>query len=317
MAHLAHAEPRHVSAHAQPESQPDPTMTEAISPEFPYESRYVEVQGSRMHYVEAGEGAPIVLLHGNPTSGYLWRNVIPHLSGHGRCIAPDLIGFGKSDKPGLDYRIFDHQDYLDGFIEALGLRDIRFVLHDWGGFLGFHFAAREPQRVRAIAFMEAVVKPMEWADRGEQFQSIFRMLRSEKGWPACRDDNFFVERVLPGSVMRRLGEQEMAAYRAPFADKEARYPTWVFPNDVPLGGEPADVVEAVQRFGELLPGTGIPMLLLAFEPGAIVQGTEVEWCRRQFPALTVKEMGAGIHFVQEDQPRAIGEAIAGWLDSLG
>ena len=292
-------------------------MAEDISADFPFESKFVEVKGSRMHYVEQGSGEPILFLHGNPTSSYLWRNVIPHVSGVGRCIAPDLIGMGRSDKPDIGYRIFDHVAYLDGFIAALGLDKMRFVIHDWGGFLGFHFAARHPQRVSAIAFMEAVVRPIRWEDRSEQFQGLFRMFRSDKGWPKIRDENFFVEKVLPGSIMRKLTDVEMETYRAPFTEKESRKPTYVFPNDIPLSGEPADVVAAVQNYDDVLAKAGIPLLLLAFTPGAIISPQEVEWCKGQFPSLTVREMGSGIHFVQEDQPHAIGEAIAEWFGGLG
>ncbi|MCZ6553626.1 MAG: haloalkane dehalogenase [SAR324 cluster bacterium] len=288
-------------------------MSETISPDFPFESRFVEVKGSRMHYVEEGSGEPILFLHGNPTSSYLWRNVIPHLSGQGRCIAPDLIGFGKSDKPDIPYRIFDHAEYLDGFIEALGLERVKFVVHDWGSFLGFHFAGRHPERVSAIAFMEAVIKPIEWEDRSEQFRTLFSMFRSEKGWPTIRDQNFFVEKVLPGSIVRKLTDAEMEVYRAPFKEPESRKPTYVFPNDIPLSGEPADVVAAVNRYGDVLNKAGIPMLLLAFEPGAIIGKVEVDWCKTRFPTLQVKELGKGIHFVQEDQPHAIGQAVSAFF----
>jgi haloalkane dehalogenase len=291
-------------------------MAEKISAEFPFESKFVTIKGARMHYVEQGSGAPILFLHGNPTSSYLWRNIIPHLSGQGRCIAPDLIGFGKSDKPDIGYRIFDHVDYIDGFIDALGLDRVRLVIHDWGSFLGFHFAARYPGRVSAIAFMEAIVRPQKWEERTEQFQKTIGMLRGEQGWPTIREQNLFVEKMLPGSILRGLSDEEMNVYRAPFAEKEARKPTYVFPNEIPLGGEPADVVAAVENYGAVLSNVEIPMLLLAFEPGAIISADGVEWCKKHFPSLTVKEMGPGIHFVQEDQPHAIGDAIANWLQGL-
>ncbi|HEX9842882.1 MAG TPA: haloalkane dehalogenase [bacterium] len=290
-------------------------MAERISPDFPYESRFVEVKGSRMHYVEAGEGDPIVLLHGNPTSSYLWRNVIPHLTPVGRCIAPDLIGFGKSDKPDIPYRVFDHADYIAGFIEALGLKRIALVLHDWGGFIGLSYAADHPENVRAIALMEAVIKPMRMAERSESFQRAFSMMRSALGKEKVLDENFFVERVLPGSVLRKLGEAEMAVYRAPFQTRESRLPTWVFPNEIPIDGLPSDVQAAVWDNANKVARAGIPLLLLTFEPGAILGPREVEWARETFPELTVREMGAGIHFVQEDQPAAIGQAIAEWLRS--
>lgn len=291
-------------------------MDEIISPAFPFESRFVTVHGARMHYVEQGAGDPVLFVHGNPTSSYLWRNVIPHVSQQGRCIALDLIGMGRSDQPDIPYRLFDHVRYFEGFIAALGLRTLRLVLHDWGGFLGFHYAARHAENVTAIAFMETIVKPMRMADRSEGFQRAFGMMRGPAGREKVLKENFFVERVLPGSILRKLSEEEMAAYRRPFATESSRLPTYMFPNEIPLDGHPADVTAAVEAYGAALATAGIPMLLLAFTPGAILQAPEIEWCRRTWPTLTVRELGKGIHFVQEDQPEAIGRAIAGWLDGL-
>jgi haloalkane dehalogenase len=291
-------------------------MAEQISPDFPYASHFVEVRGSKLHYVEAGSGDPILLLHGNPTSSYLWRNVIPELSGLGRCIAPDLIGFGKSDKPDIPYRVFDHADYIADFIRTLGLERLTLVLHDWGGFVGMNYAADVPENVRAIAMMEAVLRPMRMADRSEGFQRAFSMMRSEMGRAKVLQENFFVERVLPGSILRKLTEAEMAVYRAPFPDERSRLPTWVFPNEIPIDGHPSDVRSAVWDNANKVAKAEIPILLLTFEPGAIVGPEDVAWARETFPRLTVREMGPGIHFVQEDQPAAIGRAIAEWLRGL-
>jgi haloalkane dehalogenase len=291
-------------------------MDETISAEFPFASKYVTVEGSRMHYVEQGSGDPILFVHGNPTSSYLWRNVIPHLAGQGRCIALDLIGMGKSDKPAIGYRLFDHVRYFEGFIAALGLKNLRLVIHDWGGFLGFHYAARHAANVKAIAFMETVVKPMKMTDRGELFQRAFGMMRGPQGREKVLKENFFVERILPGSIVRKLGGAEMAAYRAPFQTEASRLPTYVFPNDIPIDGKPADMVEAVEAYDKALAAAGIPMLLLTFEPGAITTAPEIEWCKANWPTLTVQHLGKGIHFVQEDQPEAIGKAIAAWLKGL-
>jgi haloalkane dehalogenase len=291
-------------------------MAERISPGFPFESRFVEVKGSRMHYVEAGQGDPILLLHGNPTSSYLWRNVIPHLTAVGRCIAPDLIGFGKSDKPDIAYRVFDHADYVAAFIAALGLKRLALVLHDWGGFIGLSYAADHADDVRAIAMMEAVLKPMRMADRSEGFQRAFSMMRSQAGRDKVLGENFFVERILPGSVLRKLSEEEMAVYRAPFATEQSRLPTWVFPVEIPIDGHPSDVHAALWDNADKVANAEIPLLLLTFEPGAIIGPAEVEWARKKFRKLTVKDLGPGIHFVQEDQPAAIGTAIAEWLRGL-
>ncbi|HKI98436.1 MAG TPA: haloalkane dehalogenase [bacterium] len=292
-------------------------MAERISPGFPYESRFVQVKGSRMHYVEAGQGDPILLIHGNPTSSYLWRNVIPHLTKVGRCIAPDLIGFGKSDKPDIPYRVFEHAEYIEGFIEALKLKHIVLVLHDWGGFMGLSYAAGHPDNVRAIALMEAVIKPMRMRDRSEGFQRAFSMMRSQVGRDKVLKENFFVERVLPGSILRKLSEEEMAAYRAPFPTPESRLPTWVCPNEVPIDGHPSDVHAAVWDNADRVARAGMPILMLTFQPGAIIGPLEVEWARAKFPNLTLRDMGPGIHFVQEDQPAEIGQVIATWLRRLG
>jgi haloalkane dehalogenase len=291
-------------------------MTENISAAFPYEPRFVTVKGSGMHYVEQGQGDPILFVHGNPTSSYLWRNVIPQLTGSGRCIAPDLIGMGHSDKPDIPYRLFDHVVYFEGFIDALGLRRITLVLHDWGGFLGMHYASQNQENVRAIVMMEAIVKAMRWTDRSEVFQGLFKRFRSEEGWEMLVKRNMFVEGVLPGSIIRKLTEEEMELYRAPFREESTRKPVYVFPNEIPLDGKPADVAAAVEAYGKVLAQSTIPMLLLTFEPGAIIMQPEQDWCRQTFPNLTVKEMGPGIHFVQEDQPAAIGKAIDDWLSGL-
>jgi haloalkane dehalogenase len=293
-------------------------MTEPVSATFPYVSKFAEVKGSRMHYVDQGigHGEPLLFLHGNPTSCYLWRNVMPSLYSLRHNFAPDLIGFGKSDKPDIPYRVFDHADYVEAFIDALGLGRLGLVLHDWGGFAGLRFAARHPERVSSIAMMENVVKPMRWEDRSEGFQKAFRMLRSAAGEQKILEENFFVERILPGSIIRKLTAKEMAVYRAPFKDQQARKPTLAFPRDIPIGGEPQDVVKELEWIDATLAKAGIPMLLLTFEPGAIIQKAEIEWCRATFPTLIIKEMGPGIHFVQEDQPQRIGRAIGNWLGEL-
>lgn len=291
-------------------------MAENISAEFPFQSNFVEVKGSQMHYVDVGEGDPIVFVHGNPTSSYLWRNVIPHLSGQGRCIAPDLIGFGKSDKPELNYRVYDHAEYFEGFIKALDLERITLVLHDWGGFIGLSYAARHLDNIRALALMETVVRPMRSTDRSESFNKTFGMLRSEAGREKVLKENFFVERILPGSVLRKLTDAEMDAYRAPFASEKSRIPTWVFPNEIPIDGQPPDVHADIWEIGDKVARASIPTLLLTFEPGAIMGPVEIAWCMDTFPNLTVEHMGEGIHFVQEDQPEAIGKTISNWLSGL-
>jgi len=278
-----------------------------------------QVKGRSMAYVETGAGDPIVLLHGNPTSSYLWRNIIPHLEGLGRCIAPDLIGMGDSDKlesSGPDsYRFVEHREYLDALLETLGVTsNVTLVIHDWGSALGFDWAYRHPDAIRGIAYMEALVQPVTWAGWPEQARQIFQSFRSPAGEDMVLEKNVFVEAVLPGSVLRGLTEAEMAVYRRPFAEAgEARRPTLTWPRQIPIEGEPEDVCEIVQRYGDWLATAPVPKLFVNAEPGAILTGPQREFCR-SWPnqsEVTVK----GSHFIQEDSPDEIGQAIADWLRS--
>jgi haloalkane dehalogenase len=288
-----------------------------ISSEFPFEKQYVEVKGVKMAYVDVGEGEPILLLHGNPTSSYLWRNVIPHLQGQGRCIAPDLIGMGDSDKPDLSYRFTDHAAYLDGFIEALGLENLALVIHDWGSGLGFYYAARHPDNVRAIAFMEAIVRPLSWSGFPVPFRQMFRAMRTPGlGGFLVQNLNMFVNVLIPGAVLRTLTSAEMAHYRAPFPTVASRKPTLQWPREVPINGEPADVTQIVADYTRWLSTDDTPKLLLHADPGAIILADTVAYCESTFPNLTSKPIGAGRHFVQEDHPHVIGEAISEWLAAV-
>ncbi len=293
-------------------------MSEEISAAFPFESKFVEVRGSKMHYVEQGEGDPILFLHGNPTSSYLWRNVIPHVSGHGRCIALDLIGMGKSDKPDLEYRFFEHANYVEDFIDALGLSNITLVLHDWGSGLGFHYAALHPDKIKALAFMEAIVRPVpSWDTFPSDIKEIFQSFRTEKvGWDLIVNKNMFIEKILPSSVVRELSEEEMNVYRAPYLKPETRKPLWRWPNEIPIEGEPSDVNEAVLKYNAKLVEWDVPKLLFYAEPGAILPKPAVEWCEINLKNLTSINLGKGRHFLQEDHPHAIGEGIAEWYRGL-
>ena len=293
------------------------TQEQVISAAFPFESKFVEVEGSKVHYVEEGSGDPILFLHGNPTSSYLWRNVIPQLTSTGRCIAADLIGMGKSDKPDIGYRFVDHAKYVDGFIEALGLKNITFVIHDWGCALGFHYATRNESNVKGIAFMEGLIRPLTWDEWPEQAKQIFQGFRTQgAGETMILENNMFVEQVLPGSMLRKLTDEEMAVYREPYATKESRLPTLQWPREIPLEGEPADVVRITTEASEWAGKSETPKLLLHFEPGAIMPNL-VGWCEENFKNLKTVAGGAGVHFVQEDQPTTIGKEIAAWMRETG
>ena len=292
-----------------------------ISASMPYQKQYQDVKGKKIAYVEAGGGDPIVLLHGNPTSSYLWRNVIPELESKGRVIAPDLIGQGDSEKlppgdgPGR-YSFLTAYQYLDGLLAAIGAdRNVTLVIHDWGSALGFYWAQQHPDSVRGIAYMEAIVCPVTWEDWPEAARGIFQGVRSATGEDLVLERNMFVEAVLPSSVIRKLGEEEMQHYRAPFSTPEDRQPTLNWPRQIPIDGEPAEMVELVDAYGQWLAGNeGLPKLFINAEPGSILTGRPREFCR-SWPnqtEVTVK----GTHFIQEDSPREIGQAVAHWMDTL-
>ena len=262
-----------------------------------------------MSYLSEGQGNPIVFLHGNPTSSYLWRNIIPCVRDSGRCLAPDLIGMGASGpSPRRAYRFVDHSRYLDAWFDALNLTaDVTLVLHDWGSALGFYWARRHPERVRAIAYMESIVQPRCWADLPPSRVSLFRDLRSERGEKMIFDDNAFIEVLLPKLVLRHLSHEEMNAYRRPFLKPESRLPMLVWPRELPIDGEPADVVAIVEDYGRWMATSSIPKLFVAAEPGSLLIGRAREFCR-SWPNQEEISV-SGIHFVQEDSPREIGRAV--------
>ncbi|MDH4365013.1 MAG: haloalkane dehalogenase, partial [Acidimicrobiia bacterium] len=280
-------------------------------------------EGRTMAWVEVGEGDPIVFLHGNPTSSYLWRNVIPHLTGLGRCIAPDLIGMGDSDKlpdsgPG-SYTLTEHRRYLDGLLDHLGLGAsegrVVLVLHDWGSALGFDWANRHREAVAGIAHMESIVRPLTVEEWPGKARPVFLGFRSEAGEAMVLERNIFIERVLPGSILRELTEAELDEYRRPFREPgEGRRPTLTWPRQIPIDGEPADVVAIVADYAEWLASSPLPKLLISAEPGAILCGAQLDFTRR-WPNTTEVTV-AGSHFIQEDSPDEIGQAIATWIPTV-
>ncbi len=292
-------------------------MSDEISAAFPFESKFADVHGSKMHYIDVGEGKDVLFLHGNPTSSYLWRNVIPHVQPLARCIAPDLIGMGKSDQLDIDYSYFDHYRHLEGFIETLGLKDILLVMHDWGGGLGLHYAHTHQDNVRGLVLMETIVKSISWDDWPEQAKAPFQAFRTpDVGEQMILENNAFVEQVLPGAVLRTLTDEEMAYYRAPYPTPQSRRPTLRWPREIPIDGEPADVTKAADEYAKWLTETSLPKLLITAEPGAIMRITG-QWCIDNLPNLTHVEAGPGVHFIQEDRPHEIGEAISSWMGAEG
>jgi haloalkane dehalogenase len=288
-----------------------------ISAADPNPRKREKVDGVEMAYVDVGVGEPIVFLHGNPTSSYLWRNVIPHLTGLGRCLAPDLVGMGASGRtPDGSYRFVDHARYLDGWFDAIGLkRDVTLVVHDWGSALGFHWAHRHQASVKGIAYMEAIVRPVSSAEWPEAARKVFMGMRSAAGEEMVLKNNVFIERILPGSILRKLSEDEMTVYRKPYIEAgEARRPMLTWPRQIPIDGEPADVTAIVKAYSEWLAGSSIPKLFINAEPGAILIGAQREFCRGWPNQREVTVSGS--HFIQEDSPHEIGGAIAGWRRSL-
>jgi len=286
--------------------------------EQPLAKNTVDVLDARMAYHERGEGAPVLFLHGNPTSSYLWRDVIPELEGHGRLIVPDLIGMGDSAKlpnPDTDtYRFVTHRDYLAAFIDAViaPSESVVLVVHDWGSALGFDWANHHRDRVRGIAYMEAIVRPIAtWDEWSPSATPIFQGFRSDKGEAMILERNMFVERVLPGSVLRKLSEAEMAEYRRPYPNAEDRWPTLTWPRQIPIAGEPADVVRIAADYSQWMAQNELPKLFVNAEPGAILLGVPREFCRSWKNQTEVTVPGS--HFIQEDSGPAIGRALAGWI----
>ncbi len=290
---------------------------EAISSQDPHPRQRITTGGVDMSYVDTGQGDPIVFLHGNPTSSYLWRNIIPHVQSMGQCLAPDLMGMGESGvSPNGSYRFADHSALLDRWFEDMSLNhNVALVVHDWGSALGFHWAKRHPERVKGIVYMEAIVRPVTWEEWPDAARQVFQGFRSPAGEDMVLEKNIFVERVLPGSVLRGLTEEEMKVYRRPFLKSgETRRPTLTWPREIPISGEPADMVQLVSEYAEWLSRSQVPKLFVNAEPGAILTGPQREFCRTwpNQTEVTVK----GSHFIQEDSPTEIGQAIAGWYAGL-
>jgi haloalkane dehalogenase len=292
-------------------------MSEAIAAADPHPRRRARVLDTELSYVDMGQGKPVVFLHGNPTSSYLWRNVIPHVARAHRCLAPDLVGMGESGKaPAGSYRFVDHARYLDAWFDALGLTSgVTLVVHDWGSALGFHWARRHPDLVRALVYMEAIVRPLTWAEWPEVARKVFQAMRSPAGDEMVLEKNVFVERILPLSVLRGLTDAEMAVYRKPYLESgESRRPTLTWPRQIPIDGEPADVVAVVEEYGRWLAKSPLPKLFVNADPGTILTGPQREFCRTwpNQDEITVR----GSHFIQEDSPHEIGRAIAGFLSRI-
>lgn len=286
--------------------------------DFPYESKYANVLGSKIHYIEQGSGDPIVFLHGIPTSNYLWRNIIPALASYGHCIAPDFIGMGKSDKPDIPYRIFDHIHYIERFIDALGLQKVTLVVHGWGSVVGFDFAARHPSRVKALAFTEGFLRGVDrWDMVALPAQELLSILKSpDKGYKAIVEQNYLLEKALPAMLLQKLEPQAIEYYRAPFLTPESRRPLWQYLKDLPLPDGPDDVKVLIKHYMRQLKKMSIPKLMIYTVPGFITPMGIVNWARIHLPNLKLVEIGEGLNYPQETDPVAVSEALVEWYKEI-
>ena len=284
-----------------------------------WNKKYIDVSGKQIAYVEMGEGDPIIFQHGNPTSSYLWRKILPQLQSLGRCIAMDLIGMGDSEKlkdaGSMTYSYATHKKYFDGFLDELGIKNnATLIIHDWGSALGFDWAQNNSEKVKAICYMEGIVQSMKWEDWNEDARGIFQGFRSPAGEEMIIEKNLFIEAVLPGSILRKLSDEEMNEYRRPFKDKKTRQPTLDWPRQIPLENEPPEICKIVDSYSQWMAKNDLPKLFINAEPGAILIGKQREFCRtwKNQKEVTVK----GSHFIQEDSPNEIGSAIFDWLKDI-
>lgn len=292
-------------------------MKKPISSKFPFKSNFIDIKGSKMHYVDVGRGDPILFLHGNPTSSYLWRNIIPYLQTKGRCIAPDLIGMGKSDKPDIDYTYDDHYKYLVDFIEKLGLKNITLVIHDWGSGLGFRYAYDHKNNIKGIAFMEAMVKPMKSSDLPSDLKIPFLMMRMPVfSWLMISVMNMFLKMMVPKTIVRKLTAEEFQNYQDPYPTISSRKPVQVWPSQVPIDGKPKHSHDVIESYSQWLQKSKLPKLFFYAHPGGILKKEDVEWVKKNIPNVKSVDIGKGIHFIQEDNPHQIGSEIAAWYSSL-
>lgn len=293
------------------------SSTNAIPTEFPFESKFVNVDGSQMHYIEQGEGDPILFVHGMAANNYIWRNIIPALAPYGRCIAVDMIGMGKSDKPNIPYRIFDYIHYLESFINALNLRNITLVLHGWGGVAAFDYARRHEKNIKAIAFVETHIRLLTNKMLTMPAQELFLMLKHpEYGYKAIVEDNYALTKVLPAIILRKLSPVEIAHYVDHFPTPESRKLIWQYVQDLPLEDGPADVKELIIQYSNWLQQTKLPKLYLYSIPGFITPMSNVDWAVKHLSNLKVKDLGEAYHCPQETNPAVFNEALAGWYQQL-
>lgn len=293
-------------------------MLNEISADFPFKSNFIDVLGSKLHYVDEGKGDPIVFLHGIPTSTYLWRNIIPSLSENARCIGLDLIGLGKSDKPDIDYTISDHIEYFQAFCDALNLDNITLVMHGWGSVIGFDVAMRQPDKFKALAFLEShIMLPSERDMISLPIQEITMLLSSpDGGHDVIMNSNYYVNKVMPLGVLRPLSDKEMQAYQAPFQSPGSSRPIWQYLQELPLGDDETEATQIIARYSKELQISQLPKLMMYGIPGFLTTIEMVQWARDHLPHLTQIDIGDALHYPQESNPDAISNALKEWYGQL-
>lgn len=291
---------------------------DGISEDFPFESKFVDVLDSSMHYVEEGDGDPMLFLHGVPTSNYMWRNILPTVSEQARCIAPDLIGFGQSAKPDIEYSIFDHIKYIEAFINALDLKNITLVLHGWGSIAGFHYAMNNPENIKGIVFYESHIRPtVNWDMLSlpvQQFAALFS--GEEASYNEIINENFFINEALPTGVLRRLSSEELRHYSAPFATPESRKPLLKYVHELPVGNGPDDVVALIDAYSEKLKKSSLPKLMFYAVPGFITTIDTVQWAKNNLTDLELVDLGEAMHFAQETSPKLFANELVEWYSAI-
>jgi len=288
-----------------------------ISADFPYKSHYADIYGSKMHYIKEGEGEPILFLHGVPASSYVWRNIIPHLAALGCCIAPDLIGFGQSDKPNIQYTITDHIEYIEKFIETLSLDRILIVMHGWGSVIGFDYAMRHPEKCKGLVFYEAYLRPMHYDDISLPYQEqVLSWQKQDSVTDLTIDSMHFIDKVLPQSVMRHLSEKELSYYRDPFKEEKSGKPLHQYLSELPNGDNNSHASKIIAEYSKKLMQSPLPKLMLYSVPGFITTIATAVWAKNHFPNLEVIEMGEELHYAQESNPALMGETISIWLQGV-
>lgn len=295
------------------------TVTTKISADFPFKSHFLKVDGSKIHYVDEGKGDPVVFIHGIPTYSYLWRNVIPEVSKHARCIAPDLIGMGLSDKPDIPYSIFDHIQYITKFLDALDLHNITFVLHGWGAVVGFHYAMQHKDRIKSLVFYEAHIRPkMTWDMLSLPLQHFLSLVNEEDGgYKSVVEDNYLINTVMPSASLRKFTEKEMEMYRKPFQTLKSRRPLWQYFQDLPKGdAKPSDVIDLIAEYSSQLRTSQIPKLMFYAVPGFMTTIETVLWAKENLPNLEVRDLGEAMHFAMETDPETFTNELLEWYLAL-